>query len=75
MIAVRLLSRDYIVQQLWLRKCRFVKDYGYNELWATTKIKHHFTVPAEGPDKQCADYIFSEILGEIDQLQGHPSSW
>lgn len=71
-MAVPLLSRDHVVQQLFRRKCQFVKDYGHHALWKTTRIKHHFTVPQEGPDKQCSAYVFEKILKEIDTLQGRP---
>lgn len=71
-MAVPLLSHERVAQQLWRRKCKLVKDYGSHALWQTTKIKFHFTVPQEGPDKQCSAYVFEDILAEIDQLQGPP---
>ena len=71
-MAVPLLSYDAVLKQLWRRKCLPVKDYGHHALWKTTKIKHHFTVPQEGPDKQCSVYVFEQILAEIDRLQGPP---
>jgi hypothetical protein len=48
------------------------KELRHHALWKTTKIEHHFTVPQEGPDKQCSAYVFEEILKEIDKLQGPP---
>lgn len=72
-MALPLLSHEFVRTQLWRRKCLFVKDYGHHALWKTTKINHHFTVPQEGPDKQCSAYVFEEILQEIDRLQGPPS--
>ena len=71
-MALPLVSHEEVTRQLWRRKCKPVKDYGSHALWKTTKIKFHFTVPQEGPLKQCSAYVFADILAEIDKLQGPP---
>jgi len=72
-MALPLLSKEHVDQELWRRQCVFVKDYGDHEIWKTTKIRHFFTVPREGPLKQSSAYEFEQILAEIDKLQGAPS--
>jgi hypothetical protein len=52
-IAVRLFPKEEVERQLWRRKCR--------------KVKFHFTVPQEGPDKQCDEYTLRAILEELDR--------
>jgi len=66
LIAVRLLSREEIERELWRRKCRLVREYETAALWKT-KTGYHFTVPQEGPDKMCPEYIWRDILDELDR--------
>lgn len=63
---VRLYLKEYVERQLWRRKCKKVKQYSTSALWKTQE-GFHFVVPEEGDEGQCADYVFDEILGEIDK--------
>ena len=66
-MAVRLFSKAEVEQQLWRRHCRKVREYETAALWRTNE-GFHFTVPQEGPDKQCDEYTLREILEELDRL-------
>jgi hypothetical protein len=64
-MALPLLSLQYVKDQLEGLGCTKLMDYGTAARWVTLK-GYHFTVPQEGPDKQCSKYDFEEILKLIE---------
>lgn len=63
-MAVPLLSYAYIVRELERRHCTKLFELGTAGMWMT-RGGFHFTVPQEGPDRQCSRYDFETILAEI----------
>jgi hypothetical protein len=64
-MAVRLLSHEYIVAEMFKRKCIYVKEYGTASMWKTSRGVH-FTIPQEGPDKRTDEYTWERLLKEIE---------
>ena len=64
-MAVPLLSEQYVRSELERRHCTKLFELGTAGMWMT-RAGFHFTVPQEGPYKQCSSYIFGDILKEIE---------
>jgi hypothetical protein len=63
-MAVPLLTEQYIRRELERLRCTKLFELSTAGMWMT-RTGYHFTVPQEGPDKQCSKYIFEMILDEI----------
>lgn len=63
-MALPLLTEQYVRRELENRHCTKLFELKTAGMWMTRK-GFHFTVPQEGPDKQCSQYEFDRILEEI----------